>query len=471
LPLLPSLLPREAFAQAAVAPRRMMLLYLNHNNLNSIWPSPTEATTAVGNSGARERLLTSMGSMSSHSPAMNNARYESLKNANLISIVRGFDIYHGAGHGNGVIAAAQDRNSEGNFPTIDTIVEASRSVYPLNTPVTVQKAIRIRPDYGSDFFRKVGNSVERLPGYYGGDDLRRFYNDVFSSLTVGTVPTQDLSNQLKSNILNRVYSSFTNFKNSGRMSSDDNARLTQHMDYISDLQRSMASIPTPQSPACVKPNEPNGANDPAVFYGLYLELLAAAFKCGLTKFSVMGVSDPSWVPSIANPFSGDIHGAFHGQGGAAIQREVQLNYWRYYSNLLADRFLVHLDQQEGNTGRTYIDNMITGVICGGGFAAPGTDGGHNGVDSQQILIGSMGGRLRAGRYMTVPRSQTGDQSYVGDNLPYNCFLITLLQLMGVTPAEYAFATPDGQGIGYYGAFGANYPRRNRFYQPVTELLT
>ncbi len=468
LPLLPSLLPSDALAQATQTPRRMMLFWYDHNNLNSMWPSPTSTTTAL-TGGGREVLLSALGQVGSHSPALNNPRFQSLRDQ--ITIVRGFDIEHGAGHGNGGLAAAMDRESEGNFPTIDTIIESAPSVYPQGTSSSIIRAVRISAN-GGMFFRKIGSQVERVP-FYNEYEIRRFYNEVFSSLTGGTAPPQDLTNQLKSNILSRVMDSFNSLRTSNRISSDDLARVNQHMDYFSDLQRTYASIQPPIMTAnCSRPADPGDIEDPLVYYRMYMNLMAIALKCGLTKFGVMSFEahDPRWLPNLNTEGRG-VHDVMHGGGGSALQLAVKTHWWRYFSNLVADQFLAPLEEMEGNTGRSYLDNMVTGLICQGGFAQPGGDGGHNGLDSQQILIGSMGGRVRTGRYMTVPRSQTGDNIYVGNNLPYNCFLITLLHLMGVPPSEYAYATSDGQGIGYYGAFSANHPRRSRFYQPVQELLT
>jgi hypothetical protein len=468
LPLLPSLLPRVAMGQSQQGPRRTMIFWYDHNNLNAMWPSPRMATTSVGSSGAREVSLRSLGSVASHSPALNHPRYESIKNANLLTYVRGLDIEHGAGHGNGGLAAGQDRESQGGYPTIDTVIEVCPSVYPSTTPISVRRALRISPQTGGDFYRKVGNSVERV-GFYQQNSMSQFYNDVFGSLTEGTAPVQDFSNQVKSNILNRVHEAFARLSNDRRISSDDQARLEQHMDYVSDVQRSFASVQPPPAPSCQRPSDPGNTSDPLQYYRLYMELMAVAFRCGITKFGVMKFEghDPRWLPNL-NTGGQNFHDVMHGGGGSSLQLQAKTHWWRYFSNLIADHFLAPLEEMEGDTGRSYLENMVTVLMCSGGFANPGGDGGHNGLDSQQIIIGSMGGRLRSGQYFLAPRSQTGDNIYVGNNLPYNCFLITLLNLMGVPPSEYAFATPNGQGFGFYGAFRNTYS--GRFYQPIYELL-
>ncbi|MBS1971775.1 MAG: DUF1552 domain-containing protein [Bdellovibrionales bacterium] len=471
LPLLPSLMPAEAYAQSTIAPKRLMMFWFDHGNLNALWPAVTSATTAIGTSGAKEVLLRNLGAASTISPVLNNTRYESLKNADQLTIVRGLDssVVFGSAHGNFVLAQAQDRNSEGNYPTIDTVLEASKTLYPDSTPANVRKAIRVDLlASGSLFYQKVGSTVQAVPGY-NSNGLKNFYNEVFSGLTAGTTTPADNTNQLKSNILNRVYGAYTDFKNGRRISADDKARLDQHMGYISDLQKSLsAAVPAPAL-TCTKPNDPGAPVDPAVYNALYLDLLAAAFKCGLTKVGTMAFEgqDPQWIPGLSG-LGDNVHNTMHGTVGAAKQRTAFETWWKYFANLIADRFLAPLDVLEGNTGRTYIQNMVTGLLCAGGMQDVGDDNAHMGIDNQQLLIGDMGGALRAGRYVVMPR---GGQKFAALNMPYNCFLLTLLQLMGVPASEYAFATPDGKGFGYYGNFSATHPQKARFYSPLTEILT
>jgi len=470
LPLLPSLLTKEAFAQSMTVPRRLMFFYMDHGNINEIWPNKNLATQAVGSSGARERLLSSIGTNLQVSPVFRNARYASLINSNLLTILRGFDVAANAGpaHGNFQLACGEGRNSEGNYPSIDSIFEASSTLYPAGTTgANVRKALRASLGGTDIFYQKVGSSIQGLP-VYRRNDLPTFYNEVFGSLTGGTVPPPDMTNQFKSNILNRVHASFTSFSSNRRISADDRARLTQHMDYISDIQRSFASVVPPAGPSCSRPAAPpdSARSNSLEATRAYLDLMAIAFKCGLTKMAAFGFDahNPQWIPDLGFLNGQNFHDAVHGSQGNQNQEMALRNWWRYNADLVADRFLAPLDEEEGTTGRTYVDNMVTTMAAAGGIHNLGNDGGHNGRDSQQILIGSMAGRLRAGRLTVMPNSNNR-------NLPLNCFLLTLLNLMGIPQSEYASATPDGRGFGYYAAFGNSHPFRNRFYQPITEVLT
>jgi hypothetical protein len=474
LPLLPSLLPRKAWAQASQAPRRLMVFWFDHNNLESMWPGRDRATQPIGDDGARQVLLRSLGPVSQHSPALSHRTYQSLQNSNLLTYLRGLDIRHGAGHGNGGMAAAQDRRSDGGFPTIDTVIERSSSVYPSGTPQAVTKAIRIHMGNGGEFYSQVpGTRNLNELASYGRRDLDDFYRQVFGSLTQGTVPSRDLTNELKTNILNRVNESFKRFYNGTKISAIDKARLEQHMDYLSDLQRNIANTPTQQVISCDQPANPGDLqydDDPVLYNRTYIELLSVAFTCGLTKMGCMKFEahDPRWIPGLNA--SRNVHDIMHGNAGADTQVRVKTRFWQFYSDLIADRFLTPLTAEEGDTGRSYIDNMVTVLMCQGGFARPGSDGGHGGSNSQNILIGSMGGRMRSGHYVSLPisRNRNGREGY----LPYNCFLITMLELMGVPRSEYAATTPDNRGYGFYGKFNEDRydGLRNRFYEPITEIM-
>lgn len=126
------------------------------------------------------------------------------------------------------------------------------------------------------------------------------------------------------------------------------------------------------------------------------------------------------------------------------------------------RFLTPLNQQEGSTGRTYVDNMITNCVSALGLQGATELGNHNDWDLQHVMFGSMGGHLRAGRYYALPTTN-------GAYLPSNTFFMTLLNIMGVPASEYVLnSSVAGQGFGYYS--GRSSPYGNRIYTPITEML-
>lgn len=471
LPFLPSLFGSDAKAQVAGPEigRRLMVFSSDHNMQSDYWIQKSMATTPVGSIGAKERLLSSLNALSDVSPLLTNPIFENLRTNNLMTLIRGLDFQAGTGHGNyGGMGGC-----EGSCPTFDTVLEDSPSLYPSSTPSSVTKAIRI--DFGgSSSIRKVGSTYQGVIPY--GFDRNNYFNavkyytlpvmyaDVFGALTNGTAVASDMTNQFKTNILNRVYQSFASFKSSRKISSRDLAYLDQHMGFLADLQRTL-SVNSP-APACSKPNAPISTVDPLIHIPFYIDLLSVAFKCGLTNVGVVGfeAQDPRWLPGLNLPEGYDVHGAMHGGNSPAdwvIKRNAHSSYDKYNYNESAGRFLNNLNQFEGNSGRTYIENMITAMLPRFGMEPADGGSGHGGYDSQAMLLGSMGGRLRSGRYLVYP--DPNDK-----RMPMNAVFVTLLELMGIPASEYSRYSNAGKGWGLYGdpgVYGQN------FYGKLTEILS
>ena len=495
LPLLPSLLSETAQAQALVPPRRLMMFVFDHNNYAPLWLPKSAATTPVGNIGAKELLLKTLGTTANVSKVFKHPMYQTLLNSDQLSIIRSLTSYqrlkaengslftaNDGGHGNTVLAAGSGRNSEAapgstlpGHPTIESIIEASQSVYPtLTTPSNVTKALRVQMLNTPFSYQRVGNTIQQasyFPYYFNVESVATAYNQVFAGLTNGTTAPVDNTNQLKSNILNRVYESYVSFKSSRKISADDKSRLDQHMSFISQLQGSYSNIVPPATQTCTKPTTPTNGATLTQATELYMQLFALAFKCGLTKCGSLyfdGGVNPS--PEIDNFDNEGFHGVLHGGGPTDIvradrQKKAFEIWWTYYADKIGSHYLSSLNVEEGSTGKTYIQNMLTGLLCGGGMSKyAGGDGGHMSYDSQQILLGNMGGAIRSGYYTALP-----DQNY--NTLCYNSFLITLLQAMGVTRSEYESTSSDGKGIGNYVGIAADHPYRSRMYDPIFEILT
>ncbi len=465
IPFLPSLFSSVAMAQSAAANDRKMMIFLtDHNMLSDYWINPALATTPVGSSGTKEVLLRNLSSLSDVSPMLTESIYNSLRMNNQLTLLRRLNMQAGVGHEN----LSGMGGSRGDIcPTFDTIIEDSPTVYPSTTSAAVTKAIRVDLDESNWLsYRKIGTSLQPLAPY-GRARTLSFYNDIFSSISNGTVAPNDMTNKLKSNILNRVFQSFQSFKSSRKISSDDIARLDQHMGFLSDLQKSLNIVIAP-SASCTNPGAPIESTDPLIFNQVYLDLLAVAFKCGLTKLGVMKFEgqDALWLPGLALPQGTGLHGGMHGGSTPdlwANKRNAHTTYDKFIYNKVAERFLNSMNVLEGSTGRTYLDNMITAIVPK--FGMEGADGGsgHGGDDTQAMLIGSMGGRLRSGRLYNFP-----EPTYE-KRLPHNALFVTLLDLMGVPRAEYAKYSNTGSGWGIYGSTFQN-PLAARYYDNLSEIM-
>lgn len=481
LPFLPSLFSSEAAAQTALTNKKMMVFWLDHNPLQEFWPDRSIATTSIGSSGAMEMMLSSMASATAISPVLSHPMYDTIRKQNQLSIVRGLDVHKYGGHGLAALGGHAETNAgalvqgPSNYPTMDMYIENSPSVYPSTTPAYVTKAIRVDFSRNHQFLQKTGTLSQFTP-FYGYDSVQsitdyytivQMYNDVFKYLTGGTTAPIDNTNLLKTNILNRVHESFVSFRSNRKISSDDIARLDQHMGFLTDLQKGFTSGAAPIL-VCTKPNAPILNHDPTQYIGNYLDLLVVAFKCGMTKFSTMffEADDPAWIPGLNLPPGVGLHGAIHGTTGdataIALKGRVYEVWNKYYLNVIADRFITPMNQLEGNTGKTYLDNMLTVVLTQMGMESTQYTSGHGSSDMQQMMIGSMGGALRAGRYTSMPGPDNS-------RIPYNTFMITLLQLMGVPQSEYSPYASGQMGFGYYDT-SISTPYTSRFYSPLTELL-
>ena len=469
LPLLPSLIPQYAMAQANVPPRRMMNFIFDHHNESQFWPNPSIAATSVGSIGIREKLLSSMGTSASTviSSLLSNPLYSSLLTQNQITMARGFENHLSAGNGHvtralgghSTIECGNSSNDLNHRSTFDYLVETSPTVYP-NAAPNITKVVRIDLDGCWTYVQRTG-TLSINPGAYGYGDILQMYNAVFGSLTNQSVPTTDLTLVRKTNILNRVFPAFQSYKTNRKISSEDRVRLDQHLGFLSDLQKNLSTVVSNPTVSCTKPSNQGftGATMQQI-NNLYVDLMVTAFKCGLTQFGSMQfeAQDPSWLPGYTGGVG--LHGVMHGTLGYAAQLNAYSSLHKFGYDLIADRFLAPLNVQEGNTGRTYVDNMITTSLSQLGMQT-NSGGGHSDTDVQHMIFGSMAGKLRAGRYYSMPTT--------GDALPHNTFIMTLLELMGVPASEYSKnSSVANQGFGYYGKTSATLGAR--FYSPIIEML-
>ncbi len=472
LPLLSSLIPRYALAQSTVTPRRMMNFVFDHHNESQYWPNPSIATTSVGSIGIKERMLSSVGSSASTviSQLLSNPLYNTLLAKNQITLARGFQnhLSGGNGHvtralgGHSTLESGDNSENPAHQSTFDYLVEKSVAVYP-NAAGNITKSVRIDLDGAWTYVQKVGTRSLN-PGAYGYGEILQMYNAVFGSLTDQTVPTADLINTRKTNILNRVFPAFQSYKSNRKISSEDRIRLDQHMSFLSDLQKSVATVAPAPALGCTKPSNQGftGATKLQT-NNLYVDLMVAAFKCGLTQFGCMQfeAQDPAWLPGYVNTTPDGFHGLMHGAQGLTLQNHAYRSLHGFGYNLIADRFLGPLNIEEGSSGRTYVDNMITTCLSQLGMQGPTSLGNHWDGDIQHTVFGSMGGRLRAGRYYALPTA--------GDPLPSNTFIMTLLNLMGVPESEYnQSSSVAGRGFGYYQSTTSSLG--SRIYTPIIEML-
>ncbi|RYE57658.1 MAG: DUF1552 domain-containing protein, partial [Rhizobiaceae bacterium] len=256
-----------------------------------------------------------------------------------------------------------------SFPTFDTIMENSPSLYPAGTSSGVTKAMRVSLAGGNIYIQRVGNQHQYVQNY-GNDSnqywidmkfftYRQMYEDVFRALTNGTVSPVDMQSGLKTNILNRVYASFVSFKSNRKVSANDIAVVDNYLGQVADMQRSYASISGSQPFTCDKPPLPGVINnDPAMYIPAYIDLMVVAFKCGLSKYGSFFFEGQGGegVPNVVLPQGIDFHTAFHGGATLAehqLKGHVYDRYNRFALDIIANKFIAPMSEQEGDSGRVW----------------------------------------------------------------------------------------------------------------------
>lgn len=486
LPILPSLLPLEARAQISVIPKRIAFFNFGHCLPASKWINPSIAMTSVGTDGAKEILLNSLpaGSWGSPvSPTMANAVFEKIRAQGQMTVIRGLDnMIFQDGHGGHYLSGSSQRVDQYNplpFPSIDTIMEASLSLYPVSTPANVKKVVRLDNGDVQSSYKKVGSNVIEVPGHGGPVDL---FKDLFSTLSTDTSAPIDTTLSLKKSILNKVYQNYVDVRSNRKISSEDKVRLEEHMNLVSELERKISSsIVVATGPSCTKPSTPTRDGSYIESNTLALQLMATAIKCGLSKVYVTDFAGHSLYGIPGLPTNISLHnGIFHNNEGTTYT-DAQINdyyvVWKkWHMDLIAQNFLSLLDVQEPGSDRTYLDNMLTAILSEGGVdGAPGT---HSNRDYQPILLGTMGGYLKGNRYTVLPtKTEQIYQHIYNYRMPYNTLLITLLEAMKIPASEYAqYNGGSGYGIYKTGQFGdielPEYKKYfgSRYNLPISEII-
>lgn len=510
IPLLTSLLPREALAQAQTAPRRFLAIGHPHCVMASrtidpalVSQSSLSASSITGlpnyARGLRlstlpaNRLQTPLSGTAPRDTYLTHATIRSLQSAGLMTIVRGIDNALGQGnqHGENWLTGSVNHAGVDNWaPSVDTTMEDSQLIYP-NGHGYWKKVLRLN---GSISYRKVGTSINLVQDFYADDAStnwngpRALYDALAPRLTGsggGTPPAQDPIKLLKGGILNQVYQAYVAARNNRRISSVDQQKLDRHMQLMSEVEASLTAVP-PSTPAgiCVNPI-PSNFNWSAerdsyrLHTEVYMKLMVAALKCNLTKIGTLmldghGFYDIGAGNAIFPPNNIPFHnGVVHNEAGlSTADVEAYYTQWQKWnfdtiSNLILEPLYSEIDPMNAN-GKSFLENMLVTVLSEGGVDP--FPGDHDNRDYQPIMFGNMGGAIRSDRYIVFDPSFAG-AAKVG--MPYNALQMTWLHAMGLAPTDYRSGSSTTQG---YGAYNLSYLNSNysifgsRFYSPISEIL-
>lgn len=426
LPFLPTLFSFEADAGETVRPR-FISIYSCNGQRQEYWDPKAAANVSFGTG-----LERAMGGFSSTglSQILGTPFSPYLSK---MTMIQGMDQVISMGHNNQALLGHFDSSKP--VPTIDQVLAKSSKFYGGTTPIIDCLS------YGTSFsYGYSGTTFASIPTF---NEIGGSYERVFG---LGQ-PAVLLKH---SKIIEKTLGIYNRMAASTKISSIDKAVLNTQANIVSDLRNRLQTM---QALNCVIPAKPSGAGNEGFFTDC-VDMIVASFLCGATQVANIGITDPTPVDS-PNGWHGSSHTPEPSIGAAP--NSLVVNKW------IAEKFFLRLIQKmdsivEAN-GKTMLDNSL--IYWGNELS---TGNGHASDNMPIILAGSAGGKIRAGyvydyRQLDKPAvgvDNAGSTNYMGR--PYNQFLVTVLQSMGLAPADY-----ERNGNSSYGLYLSSNADRNARY--------
>lgn len=380
-----------------------------------------------------------------------------------LTLIRGLDFLPSVNHNYGGLlgnyssctaATPCDADSLPDIPTIDQVLSYSTKFYagtPAARYLHVSQGVTDSMSY-SDMGIK-GGAVQQLKARANPLDA---FNDLFANSAAPTTgaPAPDRDKLL----VDRVYQDYTRLRQNARLSAGDKQLVDQYVNLVAELQAKMMPKPTlsctrPATPASLANNSGTSPTDITSKWNLFLDVVTAAVMCDQTRIITIGVHkalgpgpDSASTTLVGHYHSEDAsggtwHGLAHDWDNANSRRMLKgINGW-IASEVFA-KLCTKLDVPEAN-GKTYLDNSL--VYWGNelGFN-------HIGYSVPCLLAGSAGGFIKPGRYLDYidwnGRAYFAQEmGNVIKGIPHNRLLVTILQAMGLAPADYERAGQAGYG--------------------------
>jgi hypothetical protein len=369
-------------------------------------------------------------------------------------LLRGLDLLQGTSHGLGMLlgnlascASAEGFMTRGlgQMPTVDQVLAYSNKFYEA-TPRARSLALATgSPESVSYTDYGLSGAVEQSSAYL---EPNAIWDDLFSDFMAPGEPRED-PNRL---LMNALYDDYSRVSMHRRLSASDKALLERHMAFLSDLERELGTTPmyacnAPERPADLGTGYP-WEEVPSIeafqeTVRLLIDLSVAAIRCDMTRLVTMNcnMALTNATGALINSYhnSADVAGDWHQFAHQAVDNPlnrahlVSLNRWVVTD--VFGRFLEQLDVEEGE-GKTFLDNSL--VLLGGELSMD-----HYVVSQPTLLAGSAGGKLQTGYYVDYSQMEN-DYANAGllpwgvliPGIPYNRLYVTILQAMGLAPADY-----------------------------------
>ena len=459
VPFLPSLLEGSARASGTPARPRLFWLGTDHggcwdSNFFPANPSLTQQTSVFPGHTVNAGALgsTTSNGVTSISPVLSGS--SSSLSSGLVkkmNVMRGFDLPFYLGHNTGMHLGNYGRN-DGNSgaatgmsfrPTIDQILASSANFYsPTDLASTTLKTMVINPgrqlSWGfANPSQGIQSAVQNVQGL--GSSLQLF-NAMF-----GAAESSADAGAARAPVVDKVLANYNSLRQSNtRLSAADKQRLDAHIALLAQLQSTLnakLACAVPPKPTDDADNHTGESIAEATKRGqLWCDVVAAGFACDASRIGVFGWGDTSAFSSYTgNDWHHDVAHMWDTAAGQTLMKQSYQNFFEHVFVYLAKT----LDGMEDASGGTVLDNTLMGWSQECCMAT------HDQFGMQLVTAGGAAGALNTGLYCdyrqmdAAPINLTGPTP--GTSLPpyttypgllYSQWLGTVLQAMGVTPAEY-----------------------------------
>jgi len=398
IPLLTSLLPKGARAQA-MAPRRVMFWLQDNGTLRDEF-----TPTGDGNSLNLPYILQPL---------------EGVKGD--LTVVRGIDNHviwnhQGNAHdiGNGTLLtgiartdfAAVGGGANGGGPSIDQYLAG-------RLPTAPRRSININLPSGT-----FAVSYQGAQQATTGMSLNGAFQDLFGNFMGTTDPAVIARRRLtRESVIDAVLDNFRHVN--GRVSAADKAKLDHHLTLLRDLETRLA-LEAQGSSCALDPNPPTyQPNRPNTEYTAYL--YALAFACQLSHVGVYMVNAPNVDPVFPVRFTGgDYHQWIHQGPDYGLDPVRRREDWRTSMRWFATAFNTWVQRFKAVpdvSGGSLLDNTL--IVWANVF---GMGSYHDFFEVPVVLAGRAGGSVRSGRLLDYRRARAGNPTVFGPSYNRQAFV-------------------------------------------------
>lgn len=438
LPLLPSLLPREAQA-AAMASASAERYFVHTTTWHGLFQKeffgpllnqPTSQTQTYGGIAIRGASLATAATTTNGMTVISDVLQakSSVLTARMLSrmnVINGLDFAVGVGHNRGGTLGG-----DANNPTIDQVLAASKSFYPTSVlqPAIVRDPVSLSKS-GTTTVETKSTAESNVKLFD-----RLFKTSVASSGTAG-------SDQVV--LVDRVKEHADLVMADPSCSADCKTRLGNYLDLLNDVQ---SKLMTTVSSSFARPTTDTSVLEAtAGFYGqpssqaqcerLWNDIVVAAFAAGISRVYVSGPHTYTFGPEPEHSWHGSYaHSMDDPVRRAGFSAAVQLQF----ESAMLD-MATKLDQITTADGKTLFDKSL--IASGFELGSGGNPGHHHNRCIPIISLGDAGGYLKTGQsvdYRDLTSFSWSDTQpphwYSG--LLYTQWMGMVLRAMGVSTSDY-----------------------------------